>query len=71
METRTRTTAGHTDEITVTRRETGWEVTETRDNMPVRAKRYSDWHRVERAVLAFERAAFAPVITPPRDEATT
>ena len=57
METRTRTSPGHTDQITVTRRESGWEVLETRDSTLVRTKRYSDWHRVERALEAFERAA--------------
>jgi hypothetical protein len=56
METRTRTSPGHTDQITVTRRDNGWEVRETRDSTLVRAQQYSDWHRVERAVQAFERA---------------
>lgn len=61
METRIRTSLGHKDEITVTRHEQGWEVTETRDNRLVRAQRYSDWHRVERAVHAFERASLPSV----------
>ena len=68
MEKRTRTSRGHTDEITVTRSEKGWEVRETRDSRLVKAHRYSDWHRVERAVLAFERASDASTI-PPSNEA--
>ncbi len=59
METHTRTSQTHTEQLTVIRRETGWEVTETRDSTLVKAQRYSDWHRVERAVLAFERATIA------------
>lgn len=55
METRTRTVDTHTDVITVTRSGVGWEVRETRDSAVVRTHRYSDWHRVERAVQAFER----------------
>jgi hypothetical protein len=57
METRTRTIPGHTEQITITRRDSGWEVTETRDSTLVRAQRFSDWHRVERALQAFDRAA--------------
>ena len=55
METRTRTTDGHTDALEVTSNAQGWEVRETRDSAVVRTQRYSDWHRVERAVLVFER----------------
>jgi len=54
METRTRTTSGRTDIITVTRSPSGWEVSETRDATLVRRHVYSDWHRVERAVHVFE-----------------
>lgn len=55
METRTRTTDGHTDALEVTSNAQGWEVRETRDSAVVRTQRYSDWHRVERAVQVFER----------------
>jgi len=54
METHTRTTHGHTDLLEVTSSTQGWEVRETRDSAVVRTQRYSDWHRVERAVLVFE-----------------
>lgn len=32
----------------------GWEVREEQDSAVVRARRYDDWHRVERARSAFE-----------------
>ncbi len=35
----------------------GWEVREEHDWNIVRAVRYRDWHRVERAKLAFSREA--------------
>lgn len=54
METHTRTTDGHTDLLEVTSSAQGWEVRETRDSAIVRTRRYSDWHRVERAVHVFE-----------------
>lgn len=54
METRTRTTSGRTDSITVTRSPSGWEVNETHDATLVRHHVYSDWHRVERAMQVFE-----------------
>jgi hypothetical protein len=54
MQTHTRTTDGHTDLLEVTRSTHGWEVRETRDSALVRTQRYSDWHRVERAVQVFE-----------------
>ena len=54
MQTHTRTTDGHTDLLEVTSSAQGWEVRETRDSAVVRTQRYSDWHRVERAVLVFE-----------------
>ena len=47
--------------ITVSRSAIGWEVRETRDSAVVRTHTYCDWHRVERAVHAFERASLAPV----------
>lgn len=54
METRERTTPGHTDSITVTKSADGWEIRETHDSTVVRTQHYSDWHRVERAVQVFE-----------------
>jgi hypothetical protein len=35
----------------------GWEVREEQDSRTVRAVRYTDWHRVERAKLAFAQQA--------------
>ncbi len=54
METHARTADGHTDLLEVTSSTQGWEVRETRDSAVVLTRRYSDWHRVERAVQAFE-----------------
>ena len=55
METHTRTKDGHTDLLEVTSSTQGWEVRETRDSAVVRTQRYTDWHRVERAVHVFEQ----------------
>jgi hypothetical protein len=33
----------------------GWDVSEHADDAVVRHRRYSDWHRVERAVLHFRQ----------------
>lgn len=54
METRTRTTSGRTESITVNRSPGGWEVSERLDSTLVRHHVYSDWHRVERAMQVFE-----------------
>jgi len=54
MVTRERTHEGHLERVTVSRCEQGWEVREQRDERLVRQARYSDWHRVERAVQVFE-----------------
>ena len=54
MLTRTRTHAGHTERVIVRPSPVGWEVREEQDSAVVRTIHYSDWHRVERAVLAFE-----------------
>ena len=35
---------------------TGWDVREERDDTVVKRVNYSDWHRVERAILVFERS---------------
>jgi hypothetical protein len=56
MHTRERTHAGHTARFTVTESPSGWEVREERDSRMVRRVEFSDWHRVERAMLAFEEA---------------
>jgi hypothetical protein len=45
---------GHTKRVTVTRSEAGWEVREERDDRVVRDIKYTDWHRVERAIQMFE-----------------
>ncbi len=35
----------------------GWEVREEHDSRVIRSIRYTDWHRVERARMAFAREA--------------
>ena len=35
----------------------GWEVREEQDSQVIRSVRYTDWHRVERARMAFARKA--------------
>jgi hypothetical protein len=54
MLTREFANAGHVDRFTVTRGDAGWDVREERDNLVVRKINYQDWHRVERAMQAFE-----------------
>lgn len=54
METRERTLSGHTDRLTVTKTDEGWEVRETHDRTVERVPQYSDWHRVERAMQVFD-----------------
>ena len=41
--------------LKVTRQPAGWEVREERDAEVIKTSIYSDWHRVERAVQAFDR----------------
>ena len=53
METRERSTSGHTDTLVVTKTAEGWEVRETHDRAVVRTQQYNDWHRVERAMKVF------------------
>ena len=55
MVTRERRADGHFERFTVSSSERGWEVREEQDQRIVRTSHYSDWHRVERAVLVFER----------------
>lgn len=57
METRERTSSGHTDTLIVTKNADGWEVQETHDRAVIRTQQYQDWHRVERAVQAFDLRA--------------
>ena len=45
---------GHTTRVTITRSPAGWNLREERDDRIVRNVKYSDWHRVERAIQVFE-----------------
>lgn len=45
--------AGHTRRFTIMEAGSGWEVREEQDSRIVRQVRYTDWHRVERALSAF------------------
>ena len=45
---------GHTRRATVTRADEGWLFREEDDSKLVRQVTYTDWHRVERAIRAFE-----------------
>ncbi len=45
---------GHSRRATVTRGPVGWHYEEQRDSQIVRDVTYTDWHRVERAMLVFE-----------------
>ena len=47
--------SGHTSRVVVTRGSHGWDLREEQDDHVVKEKTYTDWHRVERAVQAFER----------------
>jgi hypothetical protein len=55
MDILTRTSRGRTAVLTVTKREEGWEVRHTQDATVVRRQTFSDWHRVERAMMRFEQ----------------
>jgi hypothetical protein len=54
MLTKERKTADHTDRVTLTRTESGWEIREDRDGHVVSRMTYQDWHRVERALKRFD-----------------
>jgi hypothetical protein len=54
--TREFVTAGDTTRVTIAHDRNGWEVREERNNTLVKQVRYTDWHRVERAIDAFERS---------------
>lgn len=46
--------AEHIRRFTITdTMDSGWEVREERDSRVVKSVRYTDWHRVERALLNF------------------
>jgi hypothetical protein len=60
MHTRECTRAGHTTRLTVVESPSGWEVREERDSCVVRRVEFSDWHRVERALLAFDAQVALP-----------
>jgi hypothetical protein len=50
------TQAGHTRSFSVERvADDGWEVRIEQDSRVVRQARYTDWHRVERALLRIEQ----------------
>ena len=50
------TFAGHTRHFVILPLHAeGWEVRVEEDSRVVRRNRYTDWHRVERALAAFER----------------
>lgn len=58
MYARTLAKANHIRRFTIRQAPThGWEVREERDSEVVRAACYTDWHRVERALMAFTREA--------------
>lgn len=56
MFSKTLTQAGHTRSFVVRAREDdGWEVSIEQDQRVIRRRRYSDWHRLERALDAVRR----------------
>ncbi len=61
MFTRELTHAGDVKRFTVKSTEQGWEIREERNSEVVRTARYTDWHRVERAMWMFERQDDASV----------
>ena len=52
MFTKELTQAGHILRFSITEGDRGWEVREEQDSRVVRRVRYTDWHRVERALLS-------------------
>jgi hypothetical protein len=56
MFSRELTRAGHTRNFVITSvRAEGWEVRVEEDSRVLRRNRYTDWHRVERALASIER----------------
>jgi len=46
--------ANHTHRFSISETQaSGWEVREEQDSRVIRSTRYTDWHRVERARMAF------------------
>jgi hypothetical protein len=45
---------GRTKRVVITRGVMGWDVREEHDSQVVKRATYHDWHRVERAIQAFE-----------------
>jgi hypothetical protein len=52
--------SGHTKRVTVTRGAVGWELREEHDSQVVRMSRFTDWHRVERAIGVYVAAGLQP-----------
>lgn len=46
--------AGHVKRFSVQEHGHGWEAREEQDHEVLRQVRYTDWHRVERAITGFE-----------------
>jgi hypothetical protein len=59
MVTYEHTESGHTKRVTITRGDVGWEIREEHDSEVVRTSRCTDWHRVERAIRAFEDRSYS------------
>lgn len=60
MFSKTLTQAGHTRSFCVQAREAdGWEVSIQQDSRVIRRTRYSDWHRLERALSLVRREVAA------------
>lgn len=58
MYLRTLSKANHVRRFTIRQTAvTGWEVRDEQDSTVIRTARYTDWHRVERACMAFAREA--------------
>jgi hypothetical protein len=53
MFTKELTQGGHVRRFTIREAGHGWEVREEQDTRVIRQVQYQDWHRVERALLAF------------------
>jgi hypothetical protein len=51
--------ADETRRFTVSDANTGWEVREEENSLVVRHVLYTDWHRVERAMMAFTLQALS------------
>jgi hypothetical protein len=51
--------ADHTRRFTIVAAAAGWEVRDEQDSRLIRSTRYTDWHRVERARMAFALEALA------------